>query len=485
MLIAMSLALLALASSNTQRADLVLLQQTFLGMAKKLKTEITRLNREDVPINKRNLVIYHVNEVNHEKDSVDISYNNLQIFISSVNQHTESANQHAFYIFNVVGGTPANLVKYIPAHKRNVAFVEWPKRCSEKDTPLKTVLQLGATFYSNFSSIVVSSDRSRGPMVGVRDAAWIDQFRFLLDDNNVAIVGSSFSCEIFAHVQPHMYMIRTQLLSEAAAKFSVQKKTHNINMMQYFQDGMSVIATRLGFRMASILYYKRGLQLYFDNQCISVTNKAGMVPASSNPTSWCDVTPEELIFVKWGGVPLRAPAITMCTDHIDKVMWVTMQLAVQDPTLQLHIPETFHRNVMYELRKQYNMEYLRSLDVSKLIITNTSSAYTGNSYSGGSGVDKLSVRDSRYGSNSLGTSNSNSFSASTTSTDVKYATALANPRIDQLPYSKKGPKVCLFVHTVPSHDSEPSVRGSTIFTSVDIEGMIHCKRAMLIIFCCV
>ena len=74
-----------------------------------------------------------------------ISYNNLNIFVSSIRQHSEKASHQAFYIFNDGGGPMADLSKFIPTELDNVAYVVWPKRVSEKDTPLKTVLQLGCS----------------------------------------------------------------------------------------------------------------------------------------------------------------------------------------------------------------------------------------------------------------------------------------------------------------------------------------------------
>jgi hypothetical protein len=291
-------------------------------------------------------------------------------------------------------------------------------------------------------------------MMGVKDGEWIEEFRYLLDRNHVGVVGSSFSCEVFAHAQPHMYVVRTEMLSDAVTRFNVQKKTmQSLNLMQYFQDGASVVATRLGYKLASVLYHKRAQQEFFSNQCLTTTNANSLSPASSNPLSWCDLLPDEVVFVKWGGVPLRPPA-TMCQEHINRVLERTAQLAVEDPNLQLHIPETFHRGITYELMRQYNMEQWRGRDIPQLIISNNGTTF--HRSSGG--------RNKRP----------------TSGKETHYATALANPKVFQEDdYSAQSPKVCLLASVLPQHDSHPAVRGGSIFSSVDIEGMLKCKHMVV------
>jgi hypothetical protein len=218
-----------------------------------------------------------------------------------------------------------------------------------------------------------------------------------------------------------MYAVRTELLTDAVARYNVQKKTmQSLNLMQYFQDGASVVATRLGYKLASVLYHKRAQQEFFSNQCLTTTNPNSISPASSNPLSRC------------------------------------AQLAVEDPNLQLHIPETFHRGITYELMRQYNMEQWRGRDISQLIISNNGTA------------------TQRGGRNKRPTSGK----------EIHYATALANPKVHQEEsYSAQSPKVCLLVSVQPKHDSHIAVRGGSIFTSVDIEGMLRCKSADGTIMC--
>mmetsp|Transcript_29274 Transcript_29274/g.58426 ORF Transcript_29274/g.58426 Transcript_29274/m.58426 type:complete len:787 (-) Transcript_29274:10-2370(-) len=431
------------------KAELLALQQSFPTMAKKLRSEIERYHRKKIPLSKRNLIIYHVNEQTQEKDSVDIGYNNIQIFLSAIRQHTKTNNplfQQAFYIFNVAGGSTSEFAKYLPTHLPNVAHVDWPQKCGEKDTPLKTILQLGPAVYRNFTSLIVTSDRSRGPMVGVKDALWIDEFRQLLDHNHVGMVGSSFSCELFAHVQPHMYALRTEVLTAAIAMYnSEQRRQRNVNVMHYFQDGVSALTQRLGYRLASILYKKRGNQDVFGNKCLGTTNPSNaLVTANSNPSTWCDLLPEEVVFVKWGGVPLRPPG-TMCSSHIDKVLLQTADLAVQDPQMQLHIPETFHRGIMYELMRQYNMEQWRGRDIGQLVINGTRSV--------------LYKQTGRF---------------KQVVTGAQYASALANPQVYmEDTYAKLGPKICVFATVLPTHINDPAIRGGTIFTSVNLVSTIE------------
>jgi hypothetical protein len=447
LVVALLLAACSAASVSFQKTELQVLQQTFLGMARKLRQETDRYGRAKVPLAKRNLVIYHVNEPAQD-NSVDISYNNLQVFLSAVAQHSRNANHQAFYIFNIAGGSTSNVVKYLPLHKSNVAHVEWPRRCGEKDTPLKTLLQLGPTYFRNFSSVFVTSDKSRGPMSAVKDARWIDEFRTLLDNNHVGIVGSSFSCEPFAHVQPHMYVIRTELLTEALAKYNEQKQSQNVNMMQYFQDGLSVMATRLGYRIASILYHKRGHQEFFNNVCMSDPLKGS--GGSSNPQLWCSLGPDDVIFVKWGGVPSQV----MCAQQVENVLARTAELAVQDPSLALHLPETFHRGITYELMRQFNMELWRSRDLPQLIVNASHSSHS---------TAKAGTKHKPH--------------STLPDAGIKYASALANPRVFmEQEYSPTSRKVCFFAALAPQH--EPPDAGAPrrgIYKTIDAEAMIICK----------
>lgn len=442
------------------KEELILLQRTFIAMSKKLHKEINHYNSINIPIVNRNLVIFHINEVTQEKDSVDISYNNLQIFISSIKQHTKNSKQNAFYIFNIAGGLTSNFLKYLPIEQNNVAYVDWPRRCGEKDTPIKTILQLGSQVYNNFTSVIISSDRSRGPMYYTKNGEWIEKFRYLLDGNNVGIVGASMSCELFPHVQPHMYIFRTELLNTAIKQYNIEKKTNNMNIIQYFHDGISVLAVRLGYKLASMLYYIRKQELYFQDQCLTTTSSSTSTTATTstssshtNPLTWCDLTPEEVVFVKWGGVPLRPPT-TLCIHHLNKVLQQTTTLALNDPTLQLHLPETFHRGIMYELRKQYNMEIWRNSYIASLVVyKNTTTS------SGSSSNDSSNKKDS-----------------TTTSTTASYASALVNPNIYMTDiYSIHNPKVCFLVTVETKQDSTPMSKAGSIFETIDVQQLIYCK----------
>jgi len=420
-------------------------------MVKKVRTEIARYNHHAIALERRNLVVFHINEPNIDKDSMDVAYNNLQVFVSSVLQHSEKSTNQAFYIFNDAGGPMADLGRFVPSDLNNVAHIVWPKKCNEKDTPLKTVLQLGSALYTNFSSIIVTSDRSRGPMIGAKNGAWIGEFRTLLDQNNVGAVGASFSCDPAPHVQPHMYAMRMDMLAEAANKFAGVRKSQSNNVISFFQDSVSAAATKLNYRVASLLHYKRDEQLFFDNKCLSVQNPPNRPAATANPMSWCDLSPEEVVFVKWGGVPLRPPS-TMCEDHIDRVLTATAQLAVQDPQMQLHFPEIHHRTVMYEIRKQYNIENWRSRNLQLLIVPKNTTT---------------------------------TFSSSTKDNGIRYATALVNPQPHMVDvYRKSAPKVCFLVKVLPKYDSDPAVKKASIFAQMDVEETIQCKAIAFLCACC-
>ncbi|KAJ1391933.1 hypothetical protein B484DRAFT_283882, partial [Ochromonadaceae sp. CCMP2298] len=152
----------------TANEDTVMLLSSFHKMSTKVHAEINRYNEQGLPISQRSLVIFHLGEVFSLKDSVDVSYNNLKIFLSAVRQDgpPHRSRHQAFYIISVVGGLQNPLIRYLPVELPNLAVVYWPKGAGEKDTPMRTVLQLGMGVLNNVSAVFVTSERSRGPMTG-------------------------------------------------------------------------------------------------------------------------------------------------------------------------------------------------------------------------------------------------------------------------------------------------------------------------------
>ena len=240
----------------------------------------------DIPYEKMNLVICHITRMVPDKDSVDLSFNNIKIFVSAVMDHGHKySDPFAFYIFNVADGHNNGFLKLLPANQTNVGVIHWPGMNSEKDTPIKTLMQLGPDILSLYSAVFFTSDRNRGPLYKASNGQWIEEFRYLLDQNNVGIVGASFSCDsVQGQILPHMFAFRASiidLLHKNMDKRSVEAKLLKL--------GVEKVAKALRFRRASILYFKRFNQLVFKGMCPSEQKQHHV-----NPTFWCDVYPEEV-----------------------------------------------------------------------------------------------------------------------------------------------------------------------------------------------
>ncbi len=51
----------------------------------------------------------------------------------------------------------------------------------------------------------------RGPLVLRDKGSWLVEYRRLLDNNNVGLVGSTISCEATPHVQTHVFAMQSHL----------------------------------------------------------------------------------------------------------------------------------------------------------------------------------------------------------------------------------------------------------------------------------
>lgn len=258
-----------------------------------LKETVSKMNNvakdsiiRDIPYEKMNLVICHITRMVPDKDSVDLSFNNIKIFVSAVMDHGHKhSDPFAFYIFNVADGHNNGFLKLLPANQTNVGIIHWPGINSEKDTPIKTLMQLGPDILSLYSAVFFTSDRNRGPLYKPSNGQWIEEFRYLLDQNNVGIVGASFSCDsVQGQILPHMFAFRASIID--LLNKNMDMRSVEVKLLKL---GVEKVVKALRFRRASILYYKRFNQLVFKGMCPSEQKQHHV-----NPTFWCDVYPEEV-----------------------------------------------------------------------------------------------------------------------------------------------------------------------------------------------
>lgn len=286
-----------------------------------LRSTLTQMNvvsqsfiDRKVPHTQLNLIIYQVSQFILDKDSFDISYNNLKIFIASVMNHDHNCmNPYGFYIFNVIEGSQNALLQYIPKNQSNVGIIHWPlSLVIEKEIFMKTLVYLGVDVLSEYSAIYTTSDKSRGPMIYYNQGKWLQEFRYLLDQNNIGIVGASSVCENKrGSIQPHMFAFRSSVLKSALYASSKQllnssTKAITKQFVKILKNGIEKIVKSLRMKLSSILYYKRFNQIFFEGECPEVkkstydNRNVNMQPTNShryNPTYWCDILPQEVMMM--------------------------------------------------------------------------------------------------------------------------------------------------------------------------------------------
>ena len=348
------------------------------------------LNSNQVGNTLQNLVIYFIEDIAASSNAIDLVMNNVKIFISAVLQHDSSAKQKAFYIFNVAGITDNPLTALIPDFLPNVAVVDWTYSSSAMNTHIRTLTLLGDELLSNFHAVFCLGSGARGPLAHWNHAEWIDEYRLLLDSNNVGLVGPIISCDDGkAHVQLHTFAVHVKIVPLILLEVEqYYKRTSFVPIEEHFEHGLTDLVTRANYAIASLLHARRLEKTYFDGVCLNDTktnigtnSKTKNVHGrTSNSIEWCFVDPKDVIFMRWSGEALSARGF-MCSKAV--AMSPQVQLAMQErikdwssslsnsissvdkintktsellPKLELHLPESLLAGEFYDMYKQYDLE---------------------------------------------------------------------------------------------------------------------------------
>jgi len=360
----------------------------------------------NIPLSQRNLVLYQIGSFQRRGGLLDVATNNLKIFCSSIRTHYDASPQDAFYIFNTVGGKLNHLKPFLPLHHPNVANVDWNHAPDGSELHMKTLRLLGKAIVLSFNAIFFLSDEVRGPLLFRDNGQWIVEYRKLLDANNVGMVGATMSCENTPHVQSHFYAWRAELIPQLW-----DSSEHELNAAESL--GNSDVVRAAGFNLSSMLYAKRYQQPYFNGQC-ALGCGSRMMPIL-NPVSWCNLQPEEVIFMQWGGSANAGG----CSLAVDRMRDILATLADSMPALELIVPEVLTGGNLYELYKEYSEE-----------------------------VYKERIRPSPVAE-----------------------IAVANEVQGEAPAVAS--MVCFAVRTASMHDSTEEVRSKSMFEDVDISGFIR------------
>lgn len=374
------------------------------ALSDKMQTFISFLKDKQVPVEKWNLVFYHLGNP-HDSGSVkEVVDNNVKLFLSAMKNHAPSGDrsqQHAFYILNVVGGSNNAHWSTIPKDLQNVAVLSWARTAGPLDSHIRTLQLIGHYVAAQFSTCFFGGHQVRGPLRGRKNGEWLDEFRHLLDDNNVGLVSNTMGCsEKQAIVHVHSFMIRSTLLPKAMQLYEdIRERMHTFDSVgRVFEHRLTEVVAAEGFKMASLLYQKRLGQAFFDGICVDHDQQATL-PFGWTKDKWCQVTLEEVSWMRLGGESLvdNAPGY-ICgqqlsiprlyrlpgekKDPTELHMWsvsswyklhdTMKQIASEEPELGLVVPEVFVGGTLYELYKDYLEEAL----VPRTETPDTGSGYT-------------------------------------------------------------------------------------------------------------
>lgn len=89
----------------------------------------------------------------------------------------------------------------------------------------------------------------------------------------------------------------------------------------------------------------------YDNRCLTTLGTLG---ATTNPLLWCNLQPEEMLFIKFGGNVLKHPGI-LCDEALRTISEATIAMDTKHK-VQLTLPETLYGGIYKDLYRQYAQE---------------------------------------------------------------------------------------------------------------------------------
>lgn len=310
-------------------------------------------------------------------NSLDVFVNNMKIFCSAIAQHSRNSDSkhHAFYLFNVIGGESNPLHSHIPVELPNVAVVDWNAANSVMDTHIRTIKRAGSALLKKFSAVIFMNQGVRGPLTHRANGQWLVEYRRLLDANNVGLVGSTISCEGEPHVQTHIFGMKTSSLFSILARsderghsvFSGSEAKSWEDMVHQTEVALSAGVADSGLNLSALMYDRRTGSAYFNGKCLPAP------VGQENPTLWCDLMPQEIIFAKWDGEPLRTPGL-LCEAAVDRMRLGLERMTGAEPGLGLIIPETLYGGNLYDLYRQFEHERRMFRESSQRAVTASSTS---------------------------------------------------------------------------------------------------------------
>ena len=256
-----------------------------------------RSNMQSYRPNKRNLVMYHVEDIGLSDTALDVTMNNVKLFVASILHHDPNSIQSAFYLINVARSTINPATTWIPVHLPNVAIVEWEVVSSPLHSFLQMLRALDQEVISLTEAVFCLSSSARGPLRHIQKAAWIDDFRALLDVKGVGLVGATVSCEGVPHVETFAFAMRSVLVPQMKLEMEhYYRREENVSIDEYFAQRLTQATKESNYQIASVEHWKR-------NNTAAFTSKSCFTSpiAEDNPLASCDTSLSDKLFLHWSG----------------------------------------------------------------------------------------------------------------------------------------------------------------------------------------
>ena len=410
--------------------------------ASKLSYKIEQYEELKTAKHRRNLVIYHLGKPNVEHSGLDVSTNNIKMFVSALMTHLDGSKQEAFYLFNVADGKDNPLREYLPKRHPNVGVIDWHHVNVENDLSMRTLKLLGLDVLNSFGAVFFTSNDVRGPLVHRRAGQWLEEYRKLLDNNNVGMVGPVINCENNPHVSTYMYAWRTSL-------FNLLWDTENPQE----QLGNSDFVRSSGYNISSMLYARKYRSPYFNGKCALGTGSK--LQPTLNPVTWCTILPRDVLFMYWGGEAVRSLGY-MCSHTQAMMRDALATISEKHPDMGLIVPETLVGGRLYEMYKEYSEELYMDRVRPKAQ----------------PGLNTTLPSEEEVAQDEATKRHKSGFSLFGSSEASKRTGIHTVPFVDE---------VCFAIRTAFMHDSSEEIQSQNMFEDVDIDGFIQCELFVFII----
>lgn len=329
---------------------------------------------DDIPIEKTNFVLYHLEDVESSANSIAVTFNNVKLFASAVKRNDIDvfAAQNAFYWINVASVSYNPLADLFPVHNLNVALVNWEIDGGQMNAHIDTLKRLSPIIMADFSAVFFSSSGVRGPFEKRGNGEWLGSYRSLLEANNVGVVGATLACSPKPHIQTHFFGVRSTMVPHMLS--SVNDNYLNmelwVSLDDFFEMEMTDIARKQGFEVASMLHYSRLGTPYFQGDCYNDTHLMEHTSHLASMREWCHVAPSEVNFVRWSGESLGArgypcnKAIATDADSVSIMEEEMTKIASAEANTQIELSEALTGGQLFDLYQSYTEDFWRHRNIS-------------------------------------------------------------------------------------------------------------------------